>query len=87
MAKVLKDNMSKYSKEKRVDFINKVVLPILHAEKDASVTFSMHNSSGKTVPIYSSGSSKDARSNFFLKTDLLNDKQKDAFMNTFNDQQ
>lgn len=83
MAQTLKENMTAYSERKEVSFIKQVVLPILHAEPEVALTFSLKQGDS-VVPVYSNNSTKDSKSNFFLKTDLLNDKQKDTFAKTFN---
>lgn len=90
MAQTLKENMKGYcdsqGKESKVDFIIKVALPLLHAEKEASVTFNLMKE-GIPQPIYASQSSGQASSNFFLKTELLSEKQRETFMKSFADLQ
>lgn len=73
-----------------VDFINKVIVPILHAEEKIPITISTIDESAlkkgeaKLRPIYAAGEAATSGSdNFFLKTTILSKKQKGVFAQKF----
>lgn len=72
-----------------VEFINKVIVPILHAEEKVPISLSVWNKSKKfneIEPIYQSTETSTAKadsSRFILKTDILNSKQKQKFTKMF----
>jgi|LauGreDrversion4_2_1035121.scaffolds.fasta_scaffold164179_1 hypothetical protein len=81
------------SERSDVEFINKVIVPILQAEENIPITISMIDEaslkSGKAnlQPIYAdlegSASAGSAQDNFFLKTNILTKKQKTKFSQMF----
>lgn len=89
----LKADMIQASERSDVEFINKVIMPILQAEEKVPITISMVDEaslrSGKGAnlqPIYADSEATDSsasRDNFFLKTNILNKKQKSKFSQMF----
>jgi hypothetical protein len=85
--------MIEASERSDVEFINKVIMPILQAEEKVPITISMVDEaslrSGKGAnlqPIYADSEATDSsasRDNFFLKTNILNKKQKSKFSQMF----
>lgn len=60
-----------------VDFINKVIVPILHAEERVPITLSILDKSQKEQsiqPIFAGSEANASKDTFFLKTDILNKK-------------
>lgn len=79
---MLKEDMVLASEKGDVEFINKVIVPILHAEEKMPITISIVDPNKKDKrlePIYAGSDNTNASDNFFLKTDILNKKQKDTF--------
>jgi len=70
----------KASEKEDVALINKVIVPILHAEEKIAVTVSLLDQ--KLLPIYA-GSEVVQADSFFLKTKILSKKQKAAFSKSF----
>lgn len=83
---MLKTDMIRASELGDVDFINKVIVPILHAEEKVPITISILDKSkkgGHTDPIYVGSEAQVSKDTFFLKTNLLNKKQKETFARMF----
>ncbi len=80
---ILKEDMIEASERSDVEFINKVIVPILKAEEMVAVTIStieeekLKSSIGSHLkPIYADteSSTAQAKDNFFLNTNILNKK-------------
>lgn len=85
---ILKADMIEASERGDVEFINKVIVPVLKAEEMVAITIStideekLKSSKGAHLkPIYADteGTAASVRDNFFLNTNILNKKQKAKF--------
>ena len=77
LSKILKEDLLQATTISDVDFINNVIVPILHSEKTVPLTLSVARKQDERVtlqPIYASSESSAAKDNFFLNTNLLNQK-------------
>ena len=85
LTQLLREDMLLASERGDVAFINKVVVPLLHSEEKVPVTISVADlSKGRVEPVYAGGESQGgSQDNFFLRTDILNKKQKETFARMF----
>lgn len=87
----MKEDLVRASEKGDVDFINIVIVPILHAEEKVPITISvideaaLKKGDAKLRAIFASGEGapEQGDSNFFLKTSILTKKQKTAFATKF----
>lgn len=77
LSNLLKDDINEASSKSDVEFINKVIVPVLHAEDNIPVDislFDINKPSAGVQPIFSGNEGESKGVQFFLKTEILNDR-------------
>jgi len=73
LSTILKEDLLAATKISDIDFINNVIIPILHSEETKPITISIYDPSKSQAlqPIYAAGDAQATKDTYFLKTNLM----------------
>jgi ubiquitin-protein ligase len=86
IAKVLKVDLTTSCKNDRLDYLNSIVVPLLHSENTIPVTLYVGDKEGEKMiyhPIYHKPKDTTSENKFFFKSSILSKSQETAMMRMF----